>query len=108
MLAENQCDPSKGGGQERVFAFNLGVYKESVVVSNITVSCQPCLCWPGRKGVLYLQMISLPANSAPGVFTQVSVEEAGKEGAEPSGLCDGRDKFYIVFRLVLKWTQVLP
>lgn len=55
---------------------------------------QSCLCWPGRKGVLYLHMVSLPAISALGVLTQVSVEEARKEGAEPSGLCDGKDKFY--------------
>lgn len=44
--------------------------------------------------MLYLHMVSLPAISALGVLTQVSVEEARKEGAEPSGLCDGKDKFY--------------
>lgn len=47
--------------------------------------------WAGRKVVLCLHAISLAANSAPGVLlTQVSVEKARKERAEPLGSVMGR------------------
>lgn len=59
----------------------------SILPSGLSVM----FAWAERKAVLCLHAISLPANSAPGVLlTQVSVEKASKEGAEPSGQCDGQ------------------
>lgn len=60
-------------------------------MSSLPSGLSVMFAWPGRKAMLCLHAISLPANSAPGaLLTQVSVEKARKERAEPSGQCDGQ------------------
>lgn len=60
-------------------------------MSSLPSGLSVMFAWAGRKAVLCLHAISLPANSAPGaLLTQVSVEKARKERAEPSGQCDGQ------------------